>query len=108
VCETITVCQRQLIADHTLQLLVVVQMQLLAHANVCLLHYITLNVLALSLPLLYYTTGEGCTIQNSIICANATVGENCNLNDCQIGTLYEVGAGTKAKAEAFTRSIQGY
>ncbi|KAG5182371.1 eukaryotic translation initiation factor 2B gamma subunit [Tribonema minus] len=49
--------------------------------------------------------GEACTIQNSVICANAGVGDGCNLNDCQVGTLHAVAAGTKAKGEAFTRSI---
>lgn len=40
-----------------------------------------------------------CTIQNSIICAGATIESNCNVNDCQVGEGYVVLAGSKVKGE---------
>lgn len=43
-----------------------------------------------------------CTIQNSVICANAIIEGNCSINDCQISEGVTVSAGTKIKGEVLT------
>ena len=45
--------------------------------------------------------GPNCIIQNSVICAGATIEEGCSLNDCQVGADFKVPASTKAKGESF-------
>jgi translation initiation factor eIF-2B subunit gamma len=47
--------------------------------------------------------GAGVIIQNSVICSNATVEEGSNLNECFVGSLTTIAAGTKAKGETFTQ-----
>ena len=41
-----------------------------------------------------------CIIQNSVLCADVTVENNCNLNDCCIGKGVKISQGTKMKSEA--------
>jgi ADP-glucose pyrophosphorylase len=45
-----------------------------------------------------------CTIQNSVICDNVVIENNCNLNECNIGVRAKVTTGTKLRGESITAS----
>mmetsp|Transcript_27875 Transcript_27875/g.28142 ORF Transcript_27875/g.28142 Transcript_27875/m.28142 type:complete len:501 (+) Transcript_27875:156-1658(+) len=46
--------------------------------------------------------GEGCTIQNSVICPGAIIESNSNLNECYIGSGTHIPSGSKLKSEAMS------
>jgi ADP-glucose pyrophosphorylase len=50
----------------------------------------------------YAATSISCTVQNCVVSDRVKIGNNCNLNECNIGTAYEIPAGTKIKNEAFS------
>lgn len=39
------------------------------------------------------TVGEGCHLQNSVICSGATLCDRVTLKDCQVGPGYVVASG---------------
>ena len=43
-----------------------------------------------------------CTIQNSVLCHNAVIENNCSLNDVQVAEGCTVVAGSKLKADTVT------
>jgi len=54
----------------------------------------------LCLLLLLIAAGRiSCTIQNSVVCAGATIESNCNLNECYIGSSARILAGSRMKSE---------
>jgi ADP-glucose pyrophosphorylase len=40
-----------------------------------------------------------CTIQNSVLCENVIIENNCNINECALGANYRVSATSKLKNE---------
>jgi ADP-glucose pyrophosphorylase len=50
------------------------------------------------------TVGDNTILQNSVIGSGCKIGENCNLNECQVTSGKDVPAGTKEKGEAFIHS----
>jgi translation initiation factor eIF-2B subunit gamma len=50
----------------------------------------------------HVSVGDNTILQNSILGTGCRVGENCNLNDCQVAPGRVVVAGTKEKGESFT------
>ena len=46
--------------------------------------------------------GDGCTIQNSVICSQAVIENNCSLNDVRVGYSATVTTGSKIKDEDIT------
>jgi len=48
------------------------------------------------------TIGDNTILQNSIVSANCSIGENCSLNDCLVAPGKSIPAQTKDKNETFT------
>mmetsp|Transcript_23200 Transcript_23200/g.35825 ORF Transcript_23200/g.35825 Transcript_23200/m.35825 type:complete len:92 (-) Transcript_23200:180-455(-) len=48
--------------------------------------------------------GNETILQNTVVSAGCIIGDNCNLNDCQIGPGAQVEAFTKVKGEAIVKN----
>jgi ADP-glucose pyrophosphorylase len=52
----------------------------------------------------YILLYRSCTIQNCVISEKAVIENNCNLNECNIGSGYRVVSGSKFKSESHSLS----
>jgi ADP-glucose pyrophosphorylase len=50
--------------------------------------------------LIFYYAYCSCIIQNSILCKDVVIENNCNLKDCVVGAKVRVNQGSKLKSEA--------
>lgn len=51
--------------------------------------------------------GEGCSIQNSLLAAGATIKDRASLKDCSVGPGFVVGLGLDVKGEVLSKQRPG-